>query len=105
MDLSSRLADIGTERALLALGAIVVGLLAVAMFQTGSDDRGALYALFSLYLGGAATPAVRDSVPQFKRTGAIALAGVGAVALFLGIESALPMLFIIGGIAAVLDLF
>ncbi|MFC6755424.1 hypothetical protein ACFQER_00260 [Halomicroarcula sp. GCM10025894] len=42
---------------------------------------------------------------QYKRTGAIALGGVGIVAIIMGISSGLPYLFIIGAIAAMFNLF
>ena len=105
MDISSRLAGIDTERALFAAGAIVTGVLTVLVFRSGNDDQGALFAAFSIYLGGAATPAIRDNVTQYKRTGAIALGGVGIVAVLMGIQSGLPYLFIIGAIAALFNLF
>jgi len=105
MDITSRLSGVGTERALFGASAIITGLLTVVVFQSGNSNQGALFAAFSIYLGGAATPLVRDSVPQYKRTGAIALAGVGLVALLAGIQSNLPVLFVIGGIAAIFNLF
>jgi len=105
MDIASRLSALGTERGLFALGAVVCGVLTVVVFRSGNTDQGALFAAFSLYLGGAATPAVRENVPDYKRTGAIALAGIGVAAVVLGIESTLPLLFIIGGIAALFGLF
>ena len=105
MDVRSRLGAIETERALFAVGAIVTGVLTVLVFQSGNDDQGALFAAFSVYLGGAATPAIRDNVTQYKRTGAVALGGVGIVAIVMGINSRLPYLFIIGAIAALFNLF
>ena len=105
MNISSRLPDIATERALFAIGALFSGVLTVLVFMNGSDDQGALFAAFSLYLGGAATPAIRDRVTDYKRTGAIALAGVGVAAFLMGVQSPLPILFLIGGIAALMGLF
>jgi len=105
MDITSRLSGIGTERGLFAAGAIITGLLTVLVFRSGSNDQGALFAAFTIYLGGAATPLIRDNVTQYKRTGAIALAGVGVVAIVMGVESGLPVLFVIGGIAALFNLF
>ncbi len=105
MDIRSRLAAIETERALFAVGAIVTGVLTVLVFRSGYEDQGALFAAFSIYLGGAATPVIRDNVTQYKRTGAIALGGVGIVAIVMGISSGLPYLFIIGAIAAMFNLF
>jgi len=105
MDIASRLSAIETERAVFGLSAIISGALTVLVFLNGSDDQGALFAAFSLYLGGAATPMIRDNVTEYKRTGAIALGGVGLVAVVLGVESSLPLLFIIGGIAAIMNLF
>ncbi len=105
MNVASRLSAVGTERLLFGLGAILSGALTMLVFYTGDDIRGLLFGAFALYLGGAATPAVRDSVPDYKRTGAFALSGVGIVAFLLGTQSALPMLFIIGGIGAFFNLF
>lgn len=105
MDVRSRLGAIETERALFAAAAIVTGVLTVLVFQSGHSDQGALFAAFSIYLGGAATPAVRDNVTQYRRTGAIALGGVGVVAIVMGVSSGLPYLFIIGAIAALFNLF
>jgi len=105
MELADRLSAIETERALFALGAIVTGALTVLVFRSGNQDQGALFAAFTIYLGGAATPAIRDNVTQYKRTGAMFLGGVGIVAIFLGIDSGLPYLFIIGAIAAMFNLF
>jgi len=105
MDIGSRLSAIGTERGLFALGAVFSGLLTVLVFTTGNDQQGALFAVFSLYLGGGATPLIRDSVPDYTRTGAIVLGAIGVAALFMGIQSALPTLFIIGAIAAIMGLF
>jgi hypothetical protein len=105
MDVASRLSAIETERALFALGAVITGVLTVLVFRSGNSEQGALFAAFSIYLGGAATPVIRKAVPDYKRTGAIALGGVGAVAYFVGIDSALPVLFIIGAVAALFNLF
>jgi hypothetical protein len=105
MNVASRLSDIETERALFALGAVITGVLTVLVFASGNDEQGALFGAFALYLGGAATPAIRNNVAQYKRTGAIALGGVGIVAFLLGIDSTLPLLFVIGGIAALFKLF
>jgi|GEM_PF-3558596 hypothetical protein len=105
MDISSRLSAIGTERGLFAVGAVITGLLTVLVFRSGNSDQGALFAAFTIYLGGAATPLIRDNVPQYKRTGAITLAGVGVAAILMGIQSSLPVLFVIGGIAAIFNLF
>jgi len=105
MDIVPRIAAIDTERALFAFGAIVTGALTVLVFRSGNQDQGALFATFSLYLGGAATPVIRDNVTHYKRTGAVALGGVGIVAILTGISSGLPYLFIIGAIAAMFDLF
>jgi hypothetical protein len=105
MDIPSRLSAVGSERGLFAIGAILTGALTVVVFRTGNQNQGLLYAAFSLYLGGAATPAIRDNVPEYKRTGAITLAGVGMAAILLGIQSPISMLFVIGGIAAVMRLF
>jgi len=105
MNISSRLSAIGIERALLAVGAIITGALTVLVFRSGNNDQGALFAAFAIYLGGAATPAVRDNITQYKRTGAIALGGVGIVASLMGVQSLLPVLFMIGGIAALFNLF
>jgi hypothetical protein len=105
MDIASRLPDIGTERALFAVGAVLSGVLTVLVFLNGSDSQGALFGAFTLYLGGAATPVVREAVPDYKRTGAIGLALVGVVAIVLGVQSPLPLLFLVGGIAALLGLF
>ncbi|WP_262177803.1 hypothetical protein [Haloarcula laminariae] len=105
MNVASRLSAVDTERLLFGLGAVISGVLTMVVFYLGDDVQGLLFGAFSLYLGGAATPAVRDGVPDYKRTGAIALSGVGIVALLLGSQSALPMLFVIGGIAALFNLF
>ncbi|MDS0258759.1 hypothetical protein NDI56_05055 [Haloarcula sp. S1CR25-12] len=105
MDVASRLSDIGTERALFALGAVITGVLTILVFLSGNDDQGALFGVFSIYLGGAATPAIRNSVPDYKRTGAIALGGVGVIAILMGTQSGLPVLFVIGAIAALMNLF
>ena len=105
MNISSRLSAIGIERALLTVGAIITGALTVLVFRSGNNDQGALFAAFAIYLGGAATPAVRDNITQYKRTGAIALGGVGIVASLMGVQSLLPVLFMIGGIAALFNLF
>ena len=105
MDVASRLSAIETERALFALGAVISGALTVLVFQSGNSDQGALFAAFSLYLGGAATPIIRDAVPDYKRTGAMALGGVGAIAMFMGVDSGLPVLFVIGAAAALFNLF
>ncbi len=105
MDISSRLSAIGIERALFAVGAIITGAVTVLAFQSGNDNQGALFAAFAIYLGGAATPVIKENVPQYKRTGAIALAGVGIAASAMGVQSPLPVLFIVGGIAAILNLF
>ena len=105
MDIRSGLGGIDTERALFAAGAIITGALTVLVFRSGNEDQGALFAAFSIYLGGAATPVIRDNVSQYKRTGAIALGGVGIVAILMGISSGLPYLFIIGAIAAMFNLF
>ena len=105
MNISSRLSAIGIERALLMVGAIITGALTVLVFRSGNNDQGALFAAFAIYLGGAATPVVRDNITQYKRTGAIALGGVGIVASLMGVQSLLPVLFMIGGIAALFNLF
>ncbi|MDS0284130.1 hypothetical protein [Haloarcula onubensis] len=105
MDITSRVAGIETERALFAVGAIITGALTVVVFRSGNEDQGALFATFAIYLGGAATPLIRDNITQYKRTGAIALGGVGIAALVMGIDSGLPYLFIIGAIAALFNLF
>lgn len=105
MDLSSRLGGVETERLLFGVGAVISGALTMFVFYVGEDTQGALFGAFSLYLGGAATPAVRDNVPDYRRTGAIVLGGVGIAAIVLGVDSALPVLFVIGGIAAVMNLF
>jgi len=105
MDITSRLSAIESERALFALGAVISGVLTVLVFRYGDDRRGALMGAFTLYLGGAATPAVRDTITDYKRSGAMALAGVGIAAILLGTQSPLAMLFVIGGVAAYLGLF
>jgi len=105
MDVSARLSALETERGLFAAGAIIIGILTVLVFRSGNDDQGALFAAFAIYLGGAATPLIRANVPQYKRTGAIALGGVGIVAIVMGIDSTLPYLFLIGAIAAMFNLF
>jgi len=105
MDIRSRVSAIGIERTLFAVGAIITGAVTVLAFQRGSDDQGALFAAFAIYLGGAATPLIRDNVTQYKRTGAIALGGVGITASVMGVQSPLPVLFIVGGIAALFNLF
>jgi len=105
MDISSRLGAVETERLLFGVGAVVTGAMTLLVFYAGDETQGALFGAFSLYLGGAATPAIRDNVTDYRRTGAIVLGGFGIAAIVLGVQSPLPMLFVIGGIAAIMNLF
>jgi len=100
------LSDVDLEQALFAIGAVLSGALTVLAYNTGDDiGQQFLFLAFTTYLAGAALPAARERVPEYKRTGAIALGGVGAVTYFAGTSSALPLLFVIGGVAAYLRLF
>jgi len=106
MDVRSRAADIGMERALFAVGAVVTGALTVLVIRAGAEPiERFMYFSFTMYLLGAAIPAVRARVPEYKRSGAVALGAIGAVAFFSGSSSALSLLFVVGGIAAFLRIF
>jgi len=101
MNVASQLSDIGLEQALYALGAIMSSALTVLLFVSGGElVQGMLFGAFALYLLGAAVPTIHDRVPEYKRTGLIALGGVGVLAFVVGTSSVLPTLFVIGGVAA-----
>ena len=106
MDLPSGVDDIDTERALFALGAVIAGGLTTLVYVNGADVvQRLLFLSFTAYLAGAAIPPVYENVPEYKRSGAIALGGVGAIGYFVGTSSALPLLFLLGAIAALLRLW
>ena len=106
MDVQSLASDADVERLLFAVGAVVAALLTVLVFRNGDDlVQGLLFLSFTAYMAGAAIPAVRDEVSDYRRTGAIALGAVGGIAFLLGTSSALPLLFVVGGAAALLGLF
>jgi len=105
MDVASQLSDISLERALFALGAIISGALTAVVVVSGADPvQSVLFGAFTLYLLGAAVPQIHDRVPEYRRTAGMALGGVGALAFLIGTSSLLPILFVMGGVAAYLRL-
>ncbi|WP_435129145.1 hypothetical protein [Halobaculum sp. D14] len=71
----------------------------------GSDlFQAVLLAAATAYLLGAAAPAVHDRVPHYERVAAIPLGLLGVVAAAVGVPTDLPVLFILLGAAAVVDL-
>jgi len=106
MELASRLPDVDTERTLFSIGAIIAAALTVLVFLSGAQlVHGLLFLAFTLYLLGAALPQVHGRVPEYNRTAAIALGGIGLIAYFAGTASTLPLLFILAGVAALLGLW
>ena len=105
MDVASQVAGISLERALFGLGAVVAGALTVLVIANGGEPiQVVLFGAFALYLLGAALPQIHERVPEYRRTGGMALGGVGAIGFLVGTSSLLPMLFVIGGLAAFLRL-
>ncbi|MBX0323366.1 hypothetical protein EGH21_10030 [Halomicroarcula sp. F13] len=102
----SRVTDLDAERVLFAVGGVLCGALTALVVVGGGDPvRAVLFGSFTLYLLGAAVPQVHERVPEYKRTAAIALGGVGALAALTGTSSLLPLLFVMGGVAALLGLW
>jgi len=105
MDLASQLTDISLERTLFSLGALLSGALTVVVLVVSPDlVQGVLFGAFTLYLLGEAVPGIHDRVPEYRRTAGMALGGVGALAFLIGTSSVLPLLFVMGGVAAFLRL-
>lgn len=106
MDVDALVDDIATEQAVFAVGGVLVAGLALLAFFNGAETvELALFLSFSAYLLGAALPPVSERVPEYKRTGAMALGVVGVIAYLLGTSSPLPVLFVLGGGAALLRIF
>jgi hypothetical protein len=106
MDVATSVGGLDVERTLFLVGAVLSGALTALLAYVGAGSwRLVLFLSFSLYLLGAAIPAVDERVPEYKRKGAIALGGIGALAAIAGTPSALPFLFVLAGIAALLGLF
>lgn len=106
MDVRARIADIDMEQGLFAVGAVVSGALTVLVIRAGAEPiQRFMYLSFTMYLLGAALPAVRKRVPEYKRMGAVALGAIGVIAMLTGNSSSLSLLFIVGGLAAFLRIF
>lgn len=105
MDVASRVSNIDTEQALFALGGILSAGLTALVYMSGGDPvQRFLYLCFTAYLLGAAIPPIYERVPAYRRTGAVALGAIGAMGYFAGTASALPLLFVIAGVAAILGI-
>ena len=105
MTLSAVVSKMELEHKLFAATAAVSGVLTALVFTTAADlVQVLLFASFTAYLAGAAYPDVDDYVPEFKRTGAMALGGVGLLAALAGTDSLLPLLFVLGGVLALFRL-
>jgi len=107
MDIFAVIASMEAEHKLFAAGAVITGGLTVGLVALGSPAvvQQFLFGSFALYLLGAAYPDIDEHVAEYKRTGAMALGGIGLLAYLAGTASALPLLFVVGGIAALLRLF
>jgi len=106
MDISAVVAGMEFEHKLFAVTALVSAVLTALVATTGAGlVQILLFASFTLYLAGSAYPGIDDYVPEFKRTGAIALGGIGLLAYLAGTDSLLPLLFLLGGVLALLRLF
>lgn len=105
MEISERLESMGTERALFAVGGVLAAALTLLVILNSDDVvQRFLFLCFTAYLLGAAVPAVYERVPNYRRTGAIALGAVGAVGYVAGTASTLPLLFALAGVAALLGI-
>jgi len=105
MDVGERISAMDTEQTLFAVGGVLSAALTVLVILNSDDVvQRFLFLCFTAYLLGAAVPPVYERVPDYRRTGAIALGAVGAIGFFAGTSSALPLLFVLGGVAALLGI-
>lgn len=106
MDSASVVSGMDTENWLFAgSGVAVAALTALAVLSDADPVQVVMFGAFSLYLLGGASPAIDDRVPEYKRKGAIALGAVGVLGYLAGTQSALPLLFVLGGGMALLNVF
>lgn len=105
MELGERLESMDTEQVLFAGGGVLAAALTLLVILNSDDVvQRFLFLCFTAYMFGAAVPAVTERVPDYRRTGAIALGAVGAVGYVAGTASTLPLLFVLAGVAALLGI-